>query len=537
MAKIKLIQRLYVKISSVIALIAMLISALASYFAYEVGLNKAQDVNVALVNQLAKSVTRTAAIAAYVGDEELATEISVGLASNNLVSSASISSPPSLNVSVGKFENSSSPVVFRLSNPFNEEEHIGLLKVYPDTEFIKQGAIYTARQNVFLLLSLSLITAIFVSIFIHSMLTRPIRNLTYSVERVNPRATDSMSTININYRKPDEIGTLISGINALISALKLKLLEERGLREKTETLEKRFRLIFEQASAGIAVIDSDNKIMVHNQAFEDLMSFDPQDSKPINNLFLSAEDFDKTLQEIKDGENDDQLSKDLAVIKKGEIRYMHCLFANITDEREVSRAQEHNQLVQLIIYDITDRMRRERKTRFEADHDSLTQLKNRRAGEEGVRHLLLNAQLKGETLVAMMIDLDKFKPVNDTYGHDVGDDVLRTVASCIRYYFDQQTDVCVRWGGDEFLIGFNVKQVDREEINALANNLLDDLSQPIELEDGPTCQIGASIGVVFAPQDTGDFDDLISKSDSAMYYVKNNGRNQVCFYADIPKDF
>ncbi|MBO1256977.1 diguanylate cyclase [Alteromonas sp. 5E99-2] len=536
MSKVLFFNRLYVRISTVICLISMLISSLASYFSYQANLAKEQKENVALVYQLADSLKRTAAIAAYVGDENLANEITKGFAATNLVSSASISSPPDMYISNGTFERSGSPVSITLLNPFNETETIGILKIYPDAEFIKQRAIYTARLNVFLLMGLSLVIAIFVSVFIYSLLTRHVRALTDSVDGVDTKSHNAMQAIDINYKKNDELGKLLFGINRLINTLKSNLVEEQTLRERTEALEKRFRLIFEQASAGIAVIDSENRIYAHNTAFEQLVPFDSKTTVSITELFLNAEEVKRVIDEIKDGHCDDQQSKDMAVIRDGELRFIHCLFATIEDERNEEREIGKEQLIQLIVYDITDRMRRERKTRFEADHDALTQLKNRRAGESGLKTLYQEALAANRSFVLMMIDLDKFKPVNDTYGHDVGDEVLKAVASCIRHYFDEQSDICVRWGGDEFMVGFSDAEYQKEDVEGLATNLLQDLNTPITLENGIVCSVGASIGIVSSLNDGANFDELLLRADESMYFAKNNGRNQVFFYSRINEE-
>lgn len=531
MQQITFAKRLYVRISSVICLISLLISGIASYISYQANLNQIQNVNVALVQQLAESVTSTAAIAAYVNDEELADEITKGLVSNDLVSSASLTKSNAMNVLNGTTDYSGTPVIVALLDPFNQEEQIGVLRVYPDTLFIKQGAIFTARQNVFLLMGLSIIIAIISSVFIHRLLTHPLHNLTRSVDSVNLHSPENMESINIHYRRKDELARLLFGINALITALKSKFIEERSLREKTEALEKRFRLIFEQASAGIAVIDNTMQVITFNQAFRNLMEYKPNISCSLTELFVNESEFTEGLNEVLDVSTEEQVWKDLVVMRNGEMRYVHCLFSAIIDERESVR-QDGEKLIQLIIYDITDRMRRERKIRYEADHDALTQLKNRRAGEKGLSQLCIETLSNKGTFILMMIDLDKFKPVNDTYGHDVGDEVLREVSVRIRYYFDEQSDMCVRWGGDEFVIGFDHQELDKKEVTALAENLLSDLNAPFDIEDGPTCHIGASIGIVTAPFNASSFEQLMIKADEAMYYAKNNGRNQVYFLSD-----
>ena len=133
-------------------------------------------------------------------------------------------------------------------------------------------------------------------------------------------------------------------------------------------------------------------------------------------------------------------------------------------------------------------------------------------------------------LVLFMIDLDKFKPVNDTYGHDAGDRVLIEVASRLKTVFDGKDELCSRWGGDEFVAAYVVNTINIAEIEALAQSTLDSLRHPIEISSDISCKIGGSIGVVIAPQHANTTKALLACADKTMYKVKENGRDHFEIY-------
>jgi diguanylate cyclase (GGDEF)-like protein len=130
----------------------------------------------------------------------------------------------------------------------------------------------------------------------------------------------------------------------------------------------------------------------------------------------------------------------------------------------------------------------------------------------------------------MMIDLDKFKPVNDTYGHEAGDKVLIATAKRLKAHFNLATDLCIRWGGDEFIVARQLTNFDQELMLEQANNILAEIEQPIHISNNMQCQVGASIGIVVAPKDAKVLHELMVKADDMMYQVKASGRGQVAFY-------
>ena len=163
------------------------------------------------------------------------------------------------------------------------------------------------------------------------------------------------------------------------------------------------------------------------------------------------------------------------------------------------------------------------QTRLEAERDPLTHLLNRRAGERALENGLQKAITEDLQFAVMLIDLDRFKPINDTYGHEAGDLVLVEISRRIEKSL-RKSDTVIRWGGDEFLI-LAIQGHDNLNIDTISTKLLHALSEPIKITDTITDSIGASIGIAVYPDHSADAETLIDLADKAMYHIKHSGRN------------
>jgi len=183
--------------------------------------------------------------------------------------------------------------------------------------------------------------------------------------------------------------------------------------------------------------------------------------------------------------------------------------------------------VMVICHDYTDRERAEERARHAALHDPLTGLPNRALLFEYARHLFAGAQRDGESVAVAFIDLDRFKPINDTHGHSVGDSVLQEVASRLRAG-TRGKDLVFRLGGDEFLVLLSGLERDRQP-EAIARHMLDAVTAPYKI-DGMDLSLSACIGISVYPRDAADIDILISQADAAMYEAKMEGKGQIRLY-------
>jgi diguanylate cyclase (GGDEF)-like protein/PAS domain S-box-containing protein len=162
-----------------------------------------------------------------------------------------------------------------------------------------------------------------------------------------------------------------------------------------------------------------------------------------------------------------------------------------------------------------------------ANFDSLTGLPNRRLFRDRLEHEIYNARRTGAPLALLFLDLDGFKDVNDTLGHDMGDVLLketaRRLSRCVR-----ESDTVARLGGDEFTVILPEMQ-DHGAAERIANHILKTLSEPIMLGNSLT-HVAASMGITFYPYDATDIEDLLKSGDQAMYAAKQNGKNQYQYF-------
>ena len=162
-----------------------------------------------------------------------------------------------------------------------------------------------------------------------------------------------------------------------------------------------------------------------------------------------------------------------------------------------------------------------------ANYDPLTQLPNLRRTKEGLRQILTLARRGGFASAVMFIDLDGFKVVNDTYGHAVGDGVLRIVADRLSRSV-RESDVVGRIGGDEFVVVLS-HMTRPTDAGHVAGKIIEKLSKPMNVQ-GTVCQVGASIGISIFPDHGEDEETLLKAADKAMYAIKTTGKNSFAFF-------
>ena len=163
-----------------------------------------------------------------------------------------------------------------------------------------------------------------------------------------------------------------------------------------------------------------------------------------------------------------------------------------------------------------------------AHYDTLTSLPNRALLKDRFTLALAHARRKKEALAVMFVDLDLFKNINDTFGHDAGDQLLQGIAGrlldCVR-----ESDTVSRLGGDEFIL--LLSEIEHaENVAMLAGKVIEAIKQPLTV-GGNKLSITASIGIALFPNDGEDIETLLKNADIARYRAKEKGRNNYQFYA------
>jgi diguanylate cyclase (GGDEF)-like protein/PAS domain S-box-containing protein len=182
----------------------------------------------------------------------------------------------------------------------------------------------------------------------------------------------------------------------------------------------------------------------------------------------------------------------------------------------------------VVIDDITDRKKSEQRIAFMAHHDVLTGLANRLSIMDKIEEAVARHRRRGDSFAVLLLDLDRFKHVNDTLGHAVGDALLREIAARLKASL-RETDVLARLGGDEFAIVQDRDNDQRDAASLLAERIIKIIAKPFEIE-GNEVNIATSIGIALAPEHAISSDSLMKMADLALYRAKSAGRNGYRFF-------
>ena len=531
------IKSLHIKVSLSVAAAALFVVALSSQFFYQRSYENSFADSERSVQQLLETVQATAAIAAYVGNRELAQQVVTGLTQNDIVVGAKIIANNEIIGEDGKTSTDAQQqlISIGLNAPFDEKELVGELAVVPNFPLIALRARDSAVTTTIGLAAQAAVVALLVLIMVYWMMTRPLSHLSGRLHRITPGDGNRLDVVN--FHRGDEIGLLTGDINALLHTVETMLEEERQLRHRVELLETRFRGIFEDSSAGIFLVREQGSLITANPAFFHLTALNDAQQKNIgdNNIITRVFlDHEQAISLIKLSLISKRPhSADLRIRTEQDdlVRWVHCIFSSAGNAQQGAT-------VEGVMYDVTQRKQAEERIRELAEKDSLTGLSNRQAADSALEELIRQAPIGGKEFAVMLIDLDRFKYINDTYGHDAGDKVLVTIAGRLRKLV-RDSDVVARMGGDEFLLVLNhTGNIDM--LQRIAQKILDAQQAPIEIQPGVLEKIGMSIGIALYP-DHGDNPLSVRKhADQAMYAVKRRGKNNYAIYNpgdnDIPSE-
>jgi diguanylate cyclase (GGDEF)-like protein/PAS domain S-box-containing protein len=282
---------------------------------------------------------------------------------------------------------------------------------------------------------------------------------------------------------------------------------------------------------GIVIADAgqeDLPVVYVNEAFERITGYQRDEVIGHNCRFLQGGETD--VEAVKQMERAMAGQRDVAVTlcnyrKDGTPFWNNLYLAPVRDaENSVTHYVG-------ILHDISERKAYEAKLSFHASHDALTGLANRSLFEDHLQHDVMLARRHGRHLAVLFVDLDDFKPINDSLGHEVGDRVLILVAQRLAEQLDPG-DTLARFGSDEFVI--LLPELKREEdAIRLVEHLLGCIRRPFRVGEHEL-YIGASVGIAFLQQELENPVELIQQADMAMYRAKQKGRNAwECFTNDI----
>ena len=283
--------------------------------------------------------------------------------------------------------------------------------------------------------------------------------------------------------------------------------------------------VFNYATEAIIITDSQNRILKINDAFtnitqytkDNVIGMTPQEL--VKSLKHDNNFYDEMWKELNDkGEWSGELWDKR---KDGEIFPTHQNIKVIKDC--------HGHVVQhiSIFSDITEKKKTEESIKYLAHFDQLTGLHNRVLFKDRLEHAVLRARRNKSIVALLFIDLDRFKYVNDTLGHDAGDQLLLNVSHILKESVRAQ-DTVSRLGGDEFTVILeDITQ--GEDAAIVANKIIGAIEKPFEIHNQEVV-IGSSIGISLFPDNAETPEEIVKNADIAMYYAKESGRNQYQFY-------
>ncbi len=306
----------------------------------------------------------------------------------------------------------------------------------------------------------------------------------------------------------------------------LSIQEDISERKRNDEMTRLWATVFENSGEAVMITGPDNRIISVNQAFTDITGYAPGEVIGENPSMLGSGRHDtaffadmwKKLHASGhwQGEIWDRR-------KSGEI---YPKWLGISAVRDAHGVLTH---YVAIFSDVSERMAAQQRIEYLARHDPLTGLPNRSMLADRVEQALAHADRTRRKVALLFLDLDRFKTINDSLGHPVGDALLQETT---RRLLDsvRDTDTVSRLGGDEFVVVITDLE-DDETAATVAQKIIEVTRQPFECE-GHSLAISVSVGIALFPADGRDFDTLLKKADTAMYHAKDAGRNTSRFFTE-----
>ncbi|HZX33199.1 MAG TPA: EAL domain-containing protein [Rhodocyclaceae bacterium] len=354
---------------------------------------------------------------------------------------------------------------------------------------------------------------LFIWYFISRLVTRPLRRMTDGLNRIAEGDIDE--SCELPQRGRDEVGLATEAFNRVMAKANDLIRQQRMS-----------GIVFDNSLEGIAVTDARSRIQLVNKAFTDTTGYTAEEVLGQTPAILKSgrqddnfyAEFWKTLQEQGEWRGE--------IWNKRKNGSVYAEWLNVSAVRGARNEVEH---YVAIFSDITERKEREQLMTFQAFHDALTGLPNRILFRDRLEQALTQAKRhKYRTPAVMFLDLDRFKQINDTLGHDAGDVLLKEVANRLRRCV-RESDTVARLAGDEFTV-LLPDIAEENDAYAVAQKILEAMQEPVHLGKAEPV-ITVSIGIAMYPRDGRDADTLIKCADIAMYHVKGSGRAGMCFFA------
>ncbi len=408
------------------------------------------------------------------------------------------------------------------------------------------GPVARAWQRLWLTLVLNSFKTVLVAtlllLFVQRMITTPVERIHAHTRRMAEGHLDE--PLRIETRFPSSRGDEIHGLAQAVDTMRESLRQRNAeLNESNEQLkeavaQKDIALlqvrsyadelelaagVFSHAFEGIMITDADSIILSVNPAFTQITGYSPEEA------------IGRTPRLLRSDHQDEYFYRDMwaTLSPSGEWRgelwnrrkdgHAYLQWTSITTIND-AEGKPYRRIA--VMTDITEERRNEERIRHQAFHDALTGLPNRTLLNNRLEHAIRSASRGDERIALLFIDLDRFKVINDSLGHLIGDLLLKEAArrmtDCVR-----GSDTVARLGGDEFVILAPIEH--SADAAQIAEKIIQEIAQPFTIQDH-TLYVGASVGVSVYPEDGTDPATLLRNADVAMYASKQAGRGTLRFF-------
>lgn len=311
----------------------------------------------------------------------------------------------------------------------------------------------------------------------------------------------------------------LSGYLITINEITRRILAENRLRKTVET----YQTLFDEQPSLFFILNENSEILSVNRYGIEQVGYD-RDAIQGHHIekIIHPEDSDALCEFLKAADNDVPHTM-IARLRMPAVQNPVTWYKF---SKRLLAQEEHECVILLVGHDFTEVYRDSERLSYEATHDALTGLINVRMFRQRLERILQSVRLDASEHALCYMDLDKFKEINDRFGHHVGDRLLTELAELLLQKV-RKRDILARLGGDEF--GLLIEHCTVKQVERVTNTLLETVrNYRLELPEGDQ-QIGVSIGVVAINSESGDYDAVLQSADKACYRAKRMGRNRICF--------
>jgi len=527
-------------------IVSFLMSSVQLYFDFQ---NQERELE-SLIKRVIEVATPPAARSVQTLDDKLSDEVVNGLLRYDFIYDVVISDELGNVLSQGsrplksstthwltdKISESSREYYAKLLIPGYSEETSGSIQVSVDMDQVLAGFYTRSQLGLVAGFLRNMLWLLLLFLIFYLTLARPLAKIAREINSINPEQPGVRRLTPLPTKRKDELAQLIASSNHLLDAVELSLAKRRMVELTLRKSEEHLRQIIDSLPVMIGARNAEGFYLFANKALANKLGHSPEEMRSLHLRELlkdSAADVETSLR------NDRRVISSNEAIDVFEERLAICTGEQFYLQTHVVPFAFYDEKAALIVsVDITESKNAQAKMEYMAHHDALTGLPNRLQLVERLENELRRAERHKYFGAVLFIDLDQFKNINDSLGHPVGDRVLQEVAKRLKATVREE-DLVTRLSGDEFVIVLTVLDDEIEAAALRAGEISEKIrtviSQPC-LYDGIELRVTCSVGVVVYPEKNNTVHELLRYADTAMYQVKEKGRDSIEFFNEEMAD-